>query len=124
MREPVHEWASAVLAREVAAAVAQTDGVARLTPGRGVEAATYYPGGKTQGVVVTGEGSVEVHVVISALPVVKVVERVQRAVGDVLARYGEPRRVGVVVEDLVLERLPEQAAGAERSGIYGQAALE
>jgi len=120
LREPVHEWASAALAREVAAAVAQTDGVARLTPGRGVEAATYYPGGKTQGVVVTGEGSV----VISALPVVKVVERVQRAVGDVLARYGEPRRVGVVVEDLVLERLPEQAAGAERSGIYGQAALE
>ena len=116
------------LARAVAAGVVKTAGVARLSPGHGVEAATYYPGGKIQGVIVRDDGSVEVHVVLAALPVADVVERVQRSVeeGARAGCGGQPRvcRVDVVVEDLMLDRLPEHPALVGGSPAHGHAPLD
>jgi hypothetical protein len=116
------------LARAVAAGAVQTAGVARLSPGHGVEAATYYPGGKIQGVIVRDDGSVEVHVVLAALPVADVVERVQRSVeeGAGAGYGGQPRvaRVDVVVEDLMLDHLPEHPAVAGASAAHGNAPMD
>jgi hypothetical protein len=113
------------LARAVTAGAVQTAGVARLSPGHGVEAATYYPGGKIQGVIVRDDGSVEVHVVIVALPVASVVECVQRSVKEaVLAGYAVEPRVDVVVEDLILDHLPEHPAVAGASTAHGYAPMD
>lgn len=97
------------LAQTIAAHVAGVPGVACLSAGRGVEAATYYPGGKIAGVVIR-DGAVDVHVVISVLPIGDVVERVRHAAALVLADVGHTgRRVDVMVEDIALADLPARA---------------
>ncbi len=94
-----------VIAQAVAFGVAGVAGVARLSPGAAVEAATYFAGGKTIGVVVRRD-EVVVHVVVSELPLVQVTERVRKAAQRVLRALAAERPVEVVVEDLELEQLP------------------
>jgi hypothetical protein len=65
-----------VIAQAVASGVAGVAGVARLTSGVGVEAATYFAGGKTVGVVVR-QDQARVHIVLSQLPIAQVTERVR-----------------------------------------------
>jgi hypothetical protein len=80
-------------------------GVARLSGGRGVEAATLYPGGKVVGVV-ADEQAVRVHLVAGRLPLGPLVAEVRAAVAIVLAGLGAARVVDLVVEDLELDQLP------------------
>ena len=95
----------ATLAQAVAAGVLAVPGVARLSGGRGVEAATLYPGGKVVGVV-ADEQAVRVHVVAGRLPLGPLVQEVRAAVAIVLAGLGTARVVDLVVEDLELDQLP------------------
>jgi hypothetical protein len=94
-----------VIAQAVALGVAGVAGVARLTSGAGVEAATYWAGGKTIGVVVR-QDQVRVHIVLSQLPIAQVTEGVREAAQRVLEALGAERPVEVVVEDLEVEQLP------------------
>ncbi|MBA2629875.1 MAG: hypothetical protein H0U84_02490 [Thermoleophilaceae bacterium] len=94
----------AALAQAVAAGVLRVLGVARLTGGRGVEAATYHPGGKVVGVVVRDD-AVSVHVVARGRSLTRVVEDVRAATREVLSARGRPVPVEVVVEDLELDHL-------------------
>ncbi|HEV2930422.1 MAG TPA: hypothetical protein VGW74_17190, partial [Propionibacteriaceae bacterium] len=80
------------LAQAVAAAVLAMPGVARLSGGRGVEAATLYPGGKVVGVVAE-DRAVRVHVVAGRLPLGPLVQDVRAAVAIVLAGLGAARVV-------------------------------
>lgn len=96
------------LARAVAAGVTRVRGVARLSGGTAVEAATYHPGGKVLGVRV-GQDTVTVHIVADQLPLTDVIERVQRATMTVLATYVDGRGVDVVVEDLEITGLPTRS---------------
>jgi hypothetical protein len=98
----------ATLAQAVAAGVLAVPGVARLSGGRGVEAATLYPGGKLVGVVADDQ-AVRVHVVAGRLPLGPLVQEVRAAVAIVLAGLGATRVVDLVVEDLELDRLPSGA---------------
>ena len=94
-----------VISLAVALGVAGVAGVARLTPGAGVEAATYFAGGKTVGVVVR-QDQVRVYIVLSQLPIAEVAERAREAAQRVLRALGAERLVEVVVEDLEIEQLP------------------
>ena len=98
----------ATLAQAVAAGVLAVPGVARLSGGRGVEAATLYPGGKVVGVVADDQ-AVQVHVVAGRLPLGPLVQEVRAAVAIVLAGLGAARVVDLVVEDLELDQLPSGA---------------
>lgn len=93
----------AEVAELIAASVSSAPGVACLTPGAGaVEAATYYPGGKTTGVVV-GDGHISVHVVASRPSLLQVAEGVRQLVHDLCRSEGLTQvRVEVVIEDLDL----------------------
>ncbi|MGH9067106.1 MAG: hypothetical protein ACRD0J_06415 [Acidimicrobiales bacterium] len=103
---PAGLGARAALARAVADAVARVPGVARLSAGGRVEAATQYPGGKIVGVVITGP-EVVVHVVLDRLPVDTVAEPARDAASAALRRLGDEREVEVVVEDLELPSPPQ-----------------
>lgn len=94
-----------VIAQEVALGVAGVPGVARLSPGGAVEAATYFAGGKTAGVVVR-EDQVVVHIVVNELPIAQVTEQVREVAQEALRAFGATRTVEVVVEDLEVEQLP------------------
>ena len=96
------------LAQAVAAGVLAVPGVARLSGGRGVEAATLYPGGKVVGVVADDQ-AVRVHLVAGRLPLGPLVQEVRAAVAIVLAGLGAARVVDLVVEDLELDQLPSGA---------------
>lgn len=98
----------ATLAQAVAAGVLAVPGVARLSSGSGVEAATLYPGGKVVGVVADDQ-AVRVHVVAGRLPLAPLVQEVRAAVAIVLAGLGAARVVDLVVEDLELDQLPSGA---------------
>jgi hypothetical protein len=103
------------IAQTVADSVARMAGIARLTAGSGVEVATYYPGGKTVGVAVD-ENGVAVHVAISALPVLDVVEQVRAIVIQALQARGWSLPVDVVVEDIDLDALPPAVPRYPNSG--------
>ena len=93
----------AVIARAVAATVEDLPEVVRLA--RGSMAATYYPGGKTDGVIIRDgyvDLAVEVHVVMRSLYATAAAERVRLAVEEELMRHGHAGVVHVVVEDLEL----------------------
>ena len=98
----------ATLAQAVAAGVLAVPGVARLSGGRGVEAATLYPGGKVVGVVADDQ-AVRVHIVAGRLPLGPLVQEVRAAVAIILAGLGAARVVDLVVEDLELDQLPSGA---------------
>jgi len=94
-----------VIAQEVALGVAGVPGVARLSAGGAVEAATYFAGGKTAGVVVRDD-QVVVHIVVNELPIAQVTEHVREVAQEALQALGAARPVEVVVEDLEVEQLP------------------
>jgi len=82
---------------KVALTALRVPAVARLYGGRLGEIATYYPGGRVEGVRVEDD-RVEVHIVVRldlATPL-EAAEQVRRAVGPLVA----PKRVDVVVEDV------------------------
>ncbi len=107
------------LAQSVASTVSRVPGVTRLTGGRRVEAATYHAGGKVVGVVVR-EHVVSVHLVVSALPLPPVVERVRGAAAEVLAGLGASQAVEVVVEDLDLDAFQGAGCGGPRAAAAGK----
>lgn len=88
--------------RAVALAV---PGVAGLHGGSFGEAATYLPGRRVSGVRVTGDGTAEVHVVLTLdVPVLATAARVRDAVAAVVGG-----RVDVVVEDVAEPPVPTPA---------------
>jgi hypothetical protein len=106
--QPVHVD-RAVLASSVASALSQVPGVARLSPGTGVEVATQFAGGKVVGVGVRDD-AVEAHLVIDRLPLDQVA-RAARAAGETaLADLGVARRLDLVIDDVDLDRLPPRSA--------------
>ncbi|MDQ6899790.1 MAG: hypothetical protein M3072_09810 [Candidatus Dormibacteraeota bacterium] len=94
-----------VIAKAVALGVAGVPGVARLSPGGAVEAATYFAGGKLAGVVIR-EDQVVIHIVVNELPIARVSEHVREVAQQALRALGAARPVEVVVEDLEVEQLP------------------
>ncbi len=96
------------LAHAAADAALGVPGVARLSPGTGVEVSTQYAGGKVVGVRLTGTEA-EVQIVADRVPLPPITDQVAAAVGAVLAAAGDPRHVTVVVADI-------EAAAADRRG--------
>jgi hypothetical protein len=104
----------AVLAAAVATALVQVPGVARLSPGTGVEVATQFAGGKVVGVGLRDDA----YLVVDRLPVDQVA-RAARAAGEAaLADLGVARRLDLVIDDLELDRLPPtNATGRTSAGV-------
>ena len=93
----------------MATALARVPGVARLSPGAGVEVATQFAGGKVVGVGVRGD-AVVAHLVIDRLPVDQVA-RAARAAGEAaLGDLGVARRLDLVIDDVDLDHLPPISA--------------
>lgn len=95
----------AVLAAAVATALARVPGVARLSPGTGVEVATQFAGGKVVGVAVR-DGAVVAYLVVDRLPVDRVARAARVAGEAALADLGVARRLDLVIDDVDLDRLP------------------
>lgn len=87
------------LALAVADAVTSVPGVARLSPGPGVEVATLFAGGKVIGLRLSG-ATVAVHIVADQGPLKPIAEEVAAAARRVLSAAGDGRPVTVVVEDV------------------------
>jgi hypothetical protein len=96
------------IARAVADAVLAVPGVARLSPGSGVEVSTQFSGGKVIGVRLTGD-EVEVHIVADRIPLPPIANEAAAATGQVLAATGDDRPVVVVVDDIVTDALTRRA---------------
>ncbi|CAN5132330.1 hypothetical protein BH24ACT16_BH24ACT16_03740 [soil metagenome] len=100
------------VARAVADTALSTEGIHSLGTGAFSEVATYGPGEKVLGVIVT-EGEVEVHIV-ALYPLKGSVPELAGAVRDRVAPDAEGRRIDVVVEDIALEgESGEEASGDE-----------
>jgi hypothetical protein len=112
----------AVLAAAVATALARVPGVARLSPGTGVEVATQFAGGKVVGVGVRDD-AVVAHLVVDRLPLDQVA-RAARAAGEAaLADLGVARRLDLVIGDVDLDHLPPTSAtGWTPAGVGAPAA--
>jgi hypothetical protein len=93
------------VARAVAAGVVNVPGVVRLDAGSGVEVATYWPGGRTIGVVLRSD-RLSVHVVVDRLPLAEVAGPVAAVATTVLRAVGLELPVEVVVAGLESDRLP------------------
>lgn len=97
-----------VRVEDVASAIADAalgvPGVARLSPGRGVEVSTPYPGGKVVGVRLAADG-VTVGIVADRVPLPPVADEVTATVRRVLAAAGDDRPVTVVIDDVLPEAL-------------------
>lgn len=102
----------AALAHAVAASVAGVPGVARLSGGAGIEAATLYPGGKVTGVKVS-DHRVAVHIAADRLPLPALAGEVRAAARAALASLASEHAVDVVIEALDLEQLPLLAASTD-----------
>lgn len=98
-RVPPSSFDRGAVARAIAAAVTSVPGVGGLHPGRGVEVATHYAGGKVVGVEI-GARLLRVHVVLDGLPVAPVVRHVHEVTGTVLRAVSRPLPVEVVVQDV------------------------
>ena len=99
----------AVLAAAVASALARVPGVARLSPGPGVEVATQFAGGKVVGVAVRDD-AVVAHLVIDRLPLDQVARAARAAAEAALADLGVARRLDLVIDDVDLDHLPPRSA--------------
>jgi hypothetical protein len=95
----------AALAAAVATALTQVPGVARLSPGTGVEVATQFPGGKVVGVGVRDDAIVA-HLVVDRLPLDQVARAARAAAEAALADLGIARRLDLVIDDVDLDHLP------------------
>ena len=104
----------AVLAASVASALTQVPGVARLSPGAGVEVATQFAGGKVVGVGVRDD-AVVAHLVIDRLPLDQVARAARAAAETALADLGVARRLDLVIDDVDLDRLPPTSATGRTS---------
>lgn len=92
------------IARAVADAVLAVEGVARLSPGTGVEVSTQFSGGKVVGVRLTGD-EVEVNVVADRTPLPPIANEAAAAARRVLHAAGDDRAVVVVVDDIEADAL-------------------
>ncbi|MGH9070253.1 MAG: hypothetical protein ACRDX8_03545 [Acidimicrobiales bacterium] len=92
----------AILARAVASAISAVSGVARMSPGWGVQVGTQHPGGTVVGVSLL-EDAVVAHIVLDRLPVIEVTDPALAAAQAALRALGDPRPVEVVVDDIVVE---------------------
>jgi hypothetical protein len=112
----------AVLAAAVATALARVPGVARLSPGTGVEVATQFAGGKVVGVGVRDD-AVVAYLVVDRLPVDQVAQAARVAGEAALADLGVARRLDLVIDDVDLDHLPPtNATGWTPSGVGAPAA--
>jgi hypothetical protein len=96
------------LAHAVADAVTAVPGVARLSPGSGVEVSTIYAGGKVVGLRLSGD-VVAVHIVADRVPLQPVADEAAAAARRALTAAGDDRDVNVVIEDV-------EAAALDRRG--------
>lgn len=92
------------LAHALREAVTRVDGVSRLVGDGPVEVAAQYPGGKVEGVSVSGDEP-QVHIAVSTLPVEPVAARALSAARGVMTAAGDDRPVQIVVADIDVERL-------------------
>jgi hypothetical protein len=99
----------AVLAAAVATALVRVPGVARLSPGTGVEVATQFAGGKVVGVRVRDD-AVVAYLVVDRLPVDRVARAARAAAEAALAGLGVARRLDLVIDDVDLDQLPPTSA--------------
>lgn len=99
----------AVLAAAVATALARVPGVARLSPGTGVEVATQFAGGKVVGVAVRDD-AVVAYLVVDRVPVDQVAQAARAAAEAALADLGVARRLDLVIDDVELDHLPPTSA--------------
>ena len=99
----------AALAAAVATALARVPGVARLSPGAGVEVATQFAGGKVVGVGVRDD-AVVAYLVVDRRPVDQVARAARVAGEAALADLGVARRLDLVIDDVDLDRLPPASA--------------
>ena len=107
----------AVLAAAVATALARVPGVARLSPGTGVEVATQFAGGKVVGVGVRDD-AVVADLVVDRLPVDRVARTARAAAEAALADLGVARRLDLVIDDVELDQLPPtNATGGTAAGV-------
>jgi len=107
----------AALAATVATALTRVPGVARLSPGTGVEVATQYAGGKVVGVGVRDD-AVVAHLVINRLPLGQVAMAARAAAEAALADLGVARRLDLVIDDVDLDHLPPtRATGGTSTGV-------
>ena len=105
------------LAAAVATALARVPGVARLSPGTGVEVATQFAGGKVVGVGVRGD-AVVAYLVIDRLPVDQVARAARAAAEVALGELGVTRRLDLVIDDVDLDHLPPTSAtGVPPAGV-------
>jgi hypothetical protein len=112
----------AVLAAAVATALAQVPGVARLSPGTGVEVATQFAGGKVVGVGVRDD-AVVAYLVVDRVPLDQVARAARVAGEAALADLGVARRLDLVIEDVDLDHLPPtNAVGWTPAGVGAPAA--
>ncbi|MGH9129367.1 MAG: hypothetical protein ACRDY2_10510 [Acidimicrobiales bacterium] len=93
------------LAAAVAEAVRSVPGVARLSPGHGVEVGTQFAGGTAIGVALRPD-AVVVRIVAGYLPLVDVVEPARAAAHAALRQLGDQREVEVAVDDIDLDADP------------------
>jgi hypothetical protein len=93
------------VARAIAAGVVNVPGVLRLDQGSGVEVATYWPGGRTIGVVLRSD-RLSVHVVVDRLPLADLAGAIAAVARTVLRAVGLELPVEVVVAGLETDRLP------------------
>jgi hypothetical protein len=107
----------AVLAAAVATALARVPGVARLSPGSGVEVATQFAGGKVVGVGLRDD-AVVAYLVVDRLPVDRVARAARAAAEAALAGLGVARRLDLVIDDVELDQLPPtNATGGTAAGV-------
>jgi hypothetical protein len=104
----------AALAASVASALTRVPGVARLSPGTGVEVATQFAGGKVVGVGVRDD-AVIAHLVIDRLPLDQVARAARAAAESALADLGAAHRLDLVIDDVDLDRLPPTSATGRTS---------
>jgi len=102
------------LAHAVAEAVTAVPGVARLSPGSGVEVAALYAGGKVVGLRLSGD-VVGVHIVADRVPLQPVADEAAAAARRALSAAGDDREVNVVVEDVESAAL-DRRSRTERFG--------
>jgi hypothetical protein len=100
------------LARAVADAVTAVPGVARLSPGAGIEVATMFAGGKVVGLRLAGE-VVAVHIVADRTPLPAIADGAAQAARRVLSAVGDDREVRVVVEDADVVTVDRRQAGRD-----------
>jgi hypothetical protein len=98
------------LAHAVADAALAVPGVARLSPGSGIEVSTQYGGGKVIGVRL-GPERVEVHIVADRAPLPQIADKVAEVVGVVLVAAGTPTPVTVVVDDIDMAVVDRRVRG-------------